>query len=68
MNIDGAKTGLDSSVISPELDLDLIEVLESRISRSRNIGIVRWRWQLTTQRNESFSILVAVSLFELKSL
>jgi acyl dehydratase len=42
-----------------------IEVLDSRVSRSGQIGTVRWRWQLTTQAGATVLKLVAISLFEL---
>ncbi len=43
-----------------------MEVLDSRLSRSGKVGVLRWRWVLTTQRNEPVLELTATSLFELK--
>src|SRR5579871_2243891 len=42
-----------------------IEVLESRPSRSGTVGVVRWRWLLTTQRDSVVLDLIATSLFEI---
>lgn len=44
-----------------------ITVLESRPSRSRPIGILRWRWVLTNQRDEEVLDLVATVLFGMRS-
>src|SRR3954447_14664152 len=41
-----------------------IEVLESRVSRSRSVGIIQWRWFLTTQ--VPVLELTATSLFQLR--
>jgi acyl dehydratase len=43
-----------------------IEVLESRISRSGSVGIVKWRWVLTTQVSVPVLELTATSLFQLR--
>ena len=42
-----------------------ITVLESRVSASRPMGIVRWRWELTNQANKRVLHLTATSLFDL---
>lgn len=42
-----------------------VTVLESRVSSSGRNGIVRWRWEVFTQRNQRVLTLVAVSLFNL---
>jgi acyl dehydratase len=42
-----------------------IEVLESRVSRSGAVGVVRWRWLLTTQVGATVLDLVATSLFQI---
>jgi len=44
-----------------------ITVLESRPSRSRPVGILRWRWVLTNQRHEEVLDLVATVLFGMPS-
>ena len=44
-----------------------MEVLEARLSRSGRRGVLRWRWILTTQRNEPVLDLTATSLFDLKA-
>ena len=41
-----------------------MEVLEKRMSRSGVIGVVRWRWVLTTQQGLPVLDLIATSLFE----
>lgn len=52
--------------VRPGDELELrIEVLESRVSRSGSIGIVRWRWWLTSGTGITVLDLVATSLFEL---
>jgi acyl dehydratase len=43
-----------------------MEVMETRRSRSGSVGIVKWRWVLTTQANLPVLDLVATSLFQLK--
>jgi acyl dehydratase len=42
-----------------------VTVLESRISSSGRVGIVRWRWELHNQRGDQVLSLLATSLFEL---
>src|SRR6185312_12112262 len=42
-----------------------VEVLESRISSSGKVGIVRWRWVLTTQAGAQVLDLIGTSLFDL---
>jgi len=42
-----------------------ITVLESRVSSSGAVGIVRWRWELTNQRQERVLHLITTSLFDL---
>jgi len=41
-----------------------IEVMESRTSRSGSVGIVKWRWILTTQAGVAVLDLIATSLFQ----
>jgi acyl dehydratase len=43
-----------------------IEVLASRVSRSRSVGIIQWRWFLTTQVQVPVLELTATSLFQLR--
>jgi acyl dehydratase len=43
-----------------------MEVLEARVSRSGKMGVLRWRWVLTTQRQQPVLDLTATSLFELR--
>jgi acyl dehydratase len=51
--------------VRPGDELELrIEVLETRESRSGTMGIVKWRWILTTQASVPVLELVATSLFE----
>ena len=50
--------------VRPGDELELrIEVLETRVSRS-GMGIVKWRWILTTQAGVQVLDLLATSLFE----
>jgi acyl dehydratase len=42
-----------------------VSVLESRISKS-GIGVVRWEWRMSNQKNIDVLCLVATSLFEVK--
>jgi acyl dehydratase len=42
-----------------------VEVLETRISSSGKIGIVRWRWILTTLAGVQVLDIIGTSLFEL---
>ncbi|HKT71723.1 MAG TPA: MaoC family dehydratase [Steroidobacteraceae bacterium] len=48
-----------------ELRLRMV-VLESRISRSGTVGVVRWRWLLINQNDTTVLDLVATSLFEIQ--
>jgi acyl dehydratase len=51
--------------VRPGDELELrIEVLETRESRSGTMGIVKWRWILTTQGGVPVLEMVATSLFE----
>jgi acyl dehydratase len=43
-----------------------MEVLETRASRSGSVGIVKWRWMLTTQVHVPVLELTATSLFQLR--
>jgi acyl dehydratase len=43
-----------------------IEVLETRISRSGAVGVVRWRWVLTTQARVTVLDVIATSLFQVR--
>jgi acyl dehydratase len=43
-----------------------MEVMETRLSRSGSVGIVKWRWVLTTQANLPVLDLIATSLFQIK--
>ncbi len=43
----------------------VVTVLESRLSSSKQTGIVRWRWELFTQADVRVLSLIATSLFEL---
>jgi acyl dehydratase len=43
-----------------------IEVLETRLSRSGAVGIVKWRWLLGTQAQVQVLDLIATSLFQLR--
>lgn len=42
----------------------VVTVLESRLSSSKRVGIVRWRWELHSQAAERVLSMVATSLFE----
>ena len=44
-----------------------IEVLEARLSRSGAVGVVRWRWILTTQRGATVLDAIATSLFQVRA-
>lgn len=53
--------------VRPGDELELrIEVLETRHSRSRAVGIVKWRWVLTTQAGVQVLDLIATSLFQIR--
>ena len=45
-----------------------MEVLESRASRSGSVGIVKWRWVLTTGAQVRVLELTATSLFQLREM
>ena len=42
-----------------------VTVLESRVSSSGRNGIVRWRWEVHTQRSQRVLTLIATSLFDI---
>ena len=42
----------------------VVTVLESRLSSTKRIGIVRWRWELYSQTESRVLNLIATSLFE----
>jgi acyl dehydratase len=42
-----------------------VEVLQTRVSSSGKVGIVRWRWLLTTQSGVQVLDIIGTSLFEL---
>jgi acyl dehydratase len=42
-----------------------ITVLESRVSSSGTVGVVRWRWELTNQNDVRVLNLISTSLFDL---
>jgi acyl dehydratase len=44
-----------------------MEVVETRVSRSGSVGIVKWRWVLTTQAAVTVLDLIAVSLFQIEA-
>ena len=51
--------------VRPDDELALrIEVLETKRSRSGGVGIVKWRWVLTTQAGVQVLELTATSLFQ----
>jgi acyl dehydratase len=53
--------------VRPGDELELrIEVLEARVSRSGSVGVVKWRWILTTQAAVPVLDMTATSLFQLK--
>ena len=43
-----------------------VEVLETRVSASGKMGIVRWRWLLTTLEGVQVLDIIGTSLFELR--
>jgi acyl dehydratase len=52
--------------LRPDEEVELrVEVLQTRISSSGKIGIVRWRWVLATVAGVTVLDLVGTSLFEL---
>ena len=53
--------------VRPGDELELrIEVMQTSVSRSSSVGIVKWRWVLTTQANVPVLDLTAISLFQIK--
>ena len=53
--------------VRPGDELELrIEVMETRLSRSSSVGIVKWRWVLTTQAAVTVLDLIATSLFQVR--
>ncbi|MEA3183246.1 MAG: hypothetical protein QOI59_6769 [Gammaproteobacteria bacterium] len=53
--------------VRPGDELELrIEVLQTSVSRSSSVGIVKWRWVLTNQANAPVLDLIATSLFQIK--
>ena len=53
--------------VRPGDELELrIEVMETRLSRSGAVGIVKWRWVLTTQAAVPVLDLIATSLFQIR--
>jgi acyl dehydratase len=42
-----------------------VTVLDSRVSSSGRSGIVRWRWDVHTQRDQRVLTLIATSLFDI---
>src|SRR3984893_5096563 len=53
--------------VRPGDELELrIEVIETRHSRSGAVGIVKWRWVLTTQAGVQVLDLIATSLFQIQ--
>jgi acyl dehydratase len=51
--------------VRPGDELELrIEVMDTRTSRSGSVGIVKWRWTLTTQSGVPVLEMVATSLFQ----
>jgi acyl dehydratase len=53
--------------VRPGDELELrIEVMETRVSRSGSVGIVKWRWVLTTLANLPVLDLIATSLFQIR--
>jgi acyl dehydratase len=54
--------------VRPGDELELrIEVIETRVSRSGSVGIVKWRWVLTTQAGVQVLDLIATSLFQIRA-
>lgn len=54
--------------VRPGDELELrMEVLETRVSRSGSVGIVKWRWVLTTQADVPVLDLIATSLFQIRT-
>ena len=54
------------SPVRPDDEVELrCEVLEKRVSSSGTLGIVRWRWVLTTQAGAQVLDLIVTNFFEL---
>ena len=49
-----------------EVELN-VEVLQTRVSNSGKMGIVRWRWLLSTRAGVQVLDLIGTSLFELRT-
>jgi acyl dehydratase len=53
--------------LRPGVEVQLtVEVLQSRVSSSGKMGIVRWRWLLTTLAGVQVLDLIGTSLFDLQ--
>jgi acyl dehydratase len=53
--------------VRPGDELELrMEVMETRQSRSGSVGIVKWRWMLSTQAGVPVLDLIATSLFQIR--
>jgi acyl dehydratase len=44
-----------------------VEVLETRLSRTGRVGVVKWRWQMSNQTDTVVLRMVATSLFDLSA-
>jgi len=44
-----------------------VEVLETRLSRTGRVGVVKWRWQMRNQTDTVVLRMVATSLFDLSA-
>ena len=54
------------SPLRPDEEVQLqMEILENRVSRSKGIGVVRWRWCLTTGAGGVVLDAIGTSLFQL---
>ena len=53
--------------VRPDDELALrVEVIDKSVSRSGSVGIIKWRWVLTTQAQIPVLELTATSLFQLR--
>ena len=53
--------------VRPGDELELrIEVMDTRLSRSGSVGIVKWRWVLSTRAGVPVLDLIATSLFQMR--
>ena len=53
--------------VRPDDELHLrIEVLETKVSRSGAVGVVKWRWLLSNQAAVTVLDVIATSLFQLE--